>query len=121
MFAVIAFCTATVAILALVSQSLEEARHLQRPMVDAGLVAGAVYAPTNQIIEGEDEGNLGDLMGDSYHNYDWTANKTPVTNKLFQVDIVIKRDDTRAIVSQQSFLFYKPASPASSQEGATAP
>jgi hypothetical protein len=120
MFATIAFCTASFAILALVSQSLEEARRLQRPMVDAGEVAAAVYAPTNSIVEGTDNGNLGDFLGDDYKNYDWTADKNEVgTNKVFQVDITIQREDTQAIVSKESYLFYKPASPAGSMDGAT--
>jgi prepilin-type N-terminal cleavage/methylation domain-containing protein len=120
MFAVIAFCTASFAILALVSQSLEEARRLQRPMVDAGEVAAAVYATTNSIVEGHDDGNLGDILGDDYKNYDWGADKNERgTNKVFEIDITIQREDTQAIVSKESYLFYKPASPAGSMDGAT--
>ncbi|HEY1662908.1 MAG TPA: hypothetical protein VGI03_10855 [Verrucomicrobiae bacterium] len=120
MFAVIAFCTATFAILALVSQSLEEARRLQRPMVDTGLVAADVYAPTNQLIEGEYEGNLSDFLGDDFQNYDWSSVVAEVnTNKFYQVDIVLKRRDTGAVISEAGYLFYKPLSPAGSMDGAT--
>ncbi|HEY3760639.1 MAG TPA: prepilin-type N-terminal cleavage/methylation domain-containing protein [Verrucomicrobiae bacterium] len=120
MFAVMAFCTASFAILALVSQSLEEARRLQRPMVDAGEVAAAVYATTNKIVEGHDEGNLSDILGDDYKNYDWAADKYEVdSNLLFQVNITVTRQDTAAVVSHESYVFYKPDSPAGSLDGAT--
>ena len=116
MFAVIAFCTATFAILALVSQSLDIARRLQRPMVDAGLVA-AMFSITNRIVEQPYSGNLSDLLGDDYKGYTWeTVGNAPWyevdTNKLFRLDIAIKRSGgDGAIVSQGSFLFYKPDSP----------
>ena len=53
MFAVIAFFTASFAILALVSTSFHNARSLQRPIVDAGELA-AHLSQTNQLVEGED-------------------------------------------------------------------
>ena len=68
MFAVVAFCTATFAILALVSQSLDTARRLQRPMVDAGLVASQLSL-TNKLVEGTESGDLGELLGDAYKGY----------------------------------------------------
>jgi hypothetical protein len=70
MFAVVAFCTASFAILALVSQSLDHARRLQRPMIDAGLVA-AELSLTNKCIEGTASGDLGKLLGDAYRGYTW--------------------------------------------------
>jgi hypothetical protein len=118
MFAVIAFCTATVAILALVSQSLEEARHLQRPMVDAGLVASELSL-TNQLIENTESGSLGDLLGDAYNGYTYTYQIEEVqTNKLFEIDIVLQNAN-RSIVSSGSYLFYRPQSPLGSLDGAT--
>lgn len=118
MFAVIAFCTATVAILALVSQSLEEARHLQRPMVDAGLVASELSL-TNQLIENTESGNLGDLLGDAYNGYTYTYQIEEVqTNKLFEIDIALQNAN-RSIVSSGSYLFYRPQSPLGSLDGAT--
>ena len=76
MFAVVAFCTATFAILALVSQSLETARRLQRPMVDSGLVASQLSL-TNKLVEGTESGDLGDLLGDEYKGftYDYAVTK----------------------------------------------
>ena len=118
MFAVVAFCTATFAILALVSQSLEIARRLQRPMVDAGLVA-TIYASTNIIVEGEDEGNLADLCGKGYEEYNWAADKEEVqTNKLFDVNIVIQRGGgSGPVVSKTHVQFYKPDSPPGHLDG----
>ncbi|MBU6410178.1 MAG: hypothetical protein KGR98_07305 [Verrucomicrobia bacterium] len=118
MFAVVCFCTATFAILALVSQSLENTRRLQQPSVDAGLVAAAIYAPTNKIYVGTLSGNLGDILGGAYDNYSWegVADREQ-TNRLRRVDITIRRDDTQAIVSRERFLFYKPQSPPASLEG----
>ncbi len=88
MFAVVAFCTATFAILALVSQSLDIARRLQRPMVDAGLVASELSL-TNKLVEGTASGDLSDMLGDKYKNftYDYAIDEAQ-TNKLFQLVIV---------------------------------
>jgi prepilin-type N-terminal cleavage/methylation domain-containing protein len=118
MFAVVAFCTATFAILALVSQSLEIARHLQRPMVDAGLVASELSL-TNQFIEGTKSGDLGELLGDDYRGYTWAYDiEEAQTNKLFQAIIVIQSDkDNRPVVSKMTILFYRPDSPAGSLDG----
>jgi hypothetical protein len=118
MFAVVAFCTATFAILALVSQSLEIARRLQRPMVDSGLVASELSL-TNQFVEGTKSGDLGELLGDSYKGYTWDYAVDEVqTNKLFQVDIIIQRGGgSGPVVSKMSVLFYRPDSPAGSLDG----
>jgi hypothetical protein len=118
MFAVVAFCTASFAILALVSQSLDTARRLQRPMVDAGLVASQLSL-TNKLFEGTESGDLGALLGDAYKGYTWAYAVAEVqTNKLFQVDIVIQRNGGGgSIVSKTSVLFYRPDSPAGSLDG----
>jgi hypothetical protein len=118
MFAVVAFCTATFAILALVSQSLEIARRLQRPMVDAGLVASQLSL-TNKLVEGVSSGDLGELLGDAYKGYTWDyAVDEAQTNKLFQAVIVIQRNDgNRPVVSKMTVLFYRPDSPAGSLDG----
>ena len=68
MFAVVAFCTATFAILALVSQSLDTARRLQRPMVDAGLVASELSL-TNQFVEGTNRATSANCSSDAYQGY----------------------------------------------------
>jgi type II secretion system protein I len=118
MFAVVAFCTATFAILALVSQSLQNARRLQRPMVDAGLVA-AQLSLTNQLVEGTESGDLGDLLGDAYKGYTWDyAIDEAQTNKLFQVVIAVQSNEgNKPVVSKMTVLFYRPDSPAGSLDG----
>jgi hypothetical protein len=120
MFAVAAFCMATFAILALVSNSLSNARRLQRPMVDAGAVAGELSL-TNQIVEGSKSGDMNEFLGKSYQGYTWTIYKQEVqTNKLFQVDFIVQSPDAgRPVVSKMSILLFRPNSPAGSLDGAT--
>ena len=118
MFAVVAFCTATFAILALVSQSLDMARRLQRPMVDAGLRASQLSL-TNKLYEGTESGNLGDLLGDKYRDYTWATDTwEEQSNKLFHVDIVIQRGgENGPVVSKMRVLFYRPDSPPGHLDG----
>ncbi len=120
MFAVVVFCTATLSILALVSQSLENARRLERPMVDAGLLA-AQLSTTNKLVEGQYSGDLGRLLGDEYKGYTWTEDvEEDQTNKLFHVDFVIQSNQgNRPIISAMRVLYYRPDSPAGSLDGAT--
>ena len=112
MFAMVAFCTATFVILALVSNSLANARRLQRPMVDAGALA-AELSTTNQLAVGLKSGNLSDLLGDSYQGYTWTRDIEEVqTDKLYQADFVIQSGSgDRQVVSKMSILLYSPNSP----------
>ena len=102
-------------ILALVSQSLANARRLQRPIVDAAMIASELSL-TNQIVE---ENQSGDFGG-AYPGYTWTADITEVqTNKLFQVDYVVQRSDNKEVMQKISVLFFRPQSPAGSLDGAT--
>ena len=118
MFAVVAFCTATFAILALVSQSLEIARRLQRPTVDAGLVASELSL-TNKLVENIQSGDLGELLGDSYKGFTWDyAVDEAQTNKLFQAVIVVRgKEGNKPVLSKMTVLFYRPDSPAGSLDG----
>lgn len=119
MFAVTAFCIATFAILALVSQTIDSARRLQRPLLDASLVA-AELSITNKLIEGPVSGDLGSLLGDNYKGYTWTEDIVEAqTNKLFDVYVTIQRNDDRSTVSAEHYLFYRPDSPAGTLDGAT--
>jgi hypothetical protein len=120
MFAVTAFCMATFAILALVSNSLSNARRLQRPMVDAGAVAGELSL-TNQLVEGIYEVDLSKLLGDAYRNYRVTYDVQECeTNKLFNVDFIVQSPDVgRPVVSKMTAKYFKPLSPAGSLDGAT--
>jgi prepilin-type N-terminal cleavage/methylation domain-containing protein len=120
MFAMVAFCTATFVILALVSNTLADARRLQRPMVDAGALA-AQLSQTNQLVEGVKSGSLDELLGDSYQGYTWTRDIEEVqSNKLFQVDFIVQGDSgNKPVVSKMSILLFRPGSPAGSLDGAT--
>jgi type II secretion system protein I len=117
MIAVVIFCTASFAIMGLVSQSIAIAQRLERPMVDAGLVASELSL-TNRLVEGRESGDLRDLLGEDYKGYNWTYNvEEEQTNKLFKVDITVNRNDAdRSVVSQMSVLFYRPDSPAGSMD-----
>ncbi len=121
MFAVVAFCAASFAILALVSTSLGSARLLQQPMVDGGEVAGQL-SQTNSLVEGEESGDLSELLGKQYQDYSYTYDIEEVeTNKLFQVDFIIQRNSGgKPVVSKMSILLFRPASAAGSLDGATA-
>ena len=102
-------------ILSLISSSLANARRLQRPIVDAGMIASELSI-TNQLVE---ESQSGDF-GDAYPGYTWTADITEVqTNRLFQVDYVVQNSDTKEIMQKMSVLFFRPASPAGTLDGAT--
>ena len=120
MFAVAAFFAASFAILALVSTSLQSARMLQQPMVDAGEVASWL-SQTNSLVEGDESGDLSDLLGKKYQDYNWTYDvQEAQSNKLFQVDFVVQRDSgDKPVVSKMSILLFRPQSPAGSLDGAT--
>jgi len=102
-------------ILSLVSSSLRNARRLERPMVDAAMLASELSL-TNQIVEISQSGDFGKL----YPGYTWTADINEImTNRLFRVDYVVQNGDTREVVQRMSVLFYRPQSPAGSLDGAT--
>jgi hypothetical protein len=114
MMAIGIFFMAVFVILALVSSSLENARRLQRPIVDAGMIASELSL-TNALVEGDQSGDF----GDAYPGYSWTADITEVqTNKLFQVDYQVFNDH-KALVQKMSVLFFRPQSPAGTLDGAT--
>jgi prepilin-type N-terminal cleavage/methylation domain-containing protein len=118
MIAIMIFCMCTFAILCLVSSSLENTRRLQRPIVDAGMVASALSL-TNKLVEGNDSGDLGDLLGDAYQGYKWTSAVQEVqSNKLFQVDLILQSPARgNPVVSKMSILLYRPQSDAGSLDG----
>jgi hypothetical protein len=103
----------------LVSSSLENVRRLQRPIVDAGPVAGYLLQ-TNLLVEGVYEADLSDFLGNAYQGYRVTyAVQEVETNKFFQVDFVVQSPDRgRAVVSKMTAMYFKPQS-AGSLDGAT--
>lgn len=112
------FFMAVFAILGLVSSSLNNLRRLQRPLVDASVLASELSL-TNKLTEGKDSGNLADLLGKDYNGYRWTSVIQEVqTNKLFQVDFVVQNaNGDRSVVSQISVLLFRPQSDAGSLDG----
>jgi nitrogen fixation/metabolism regulation signal transduction histidine kinase len=120
MFALVAFCTAMFVILALVSNSLAGARRLQRPLLDAGVVA-AQLSQTN-LVTGVHRVDLGDLLGNTYNGCICTYDiEEAQTNKLFKVDFIVQSNTgDRPVVSKMSILLFSPSSPAGPLDGATA-
>jgi len=102
------FFMAIFAILALVSTNLRNARLLQQPQVDAGILL-ADLVQTNRLTEGSDSGDFGDL----YPGYRWTSDiRQVMTNGLFQVDyVVIRPGGGPNSESTMSVLLYRPNSP----------
>jgi Tfp pilus assembly protein PilV len=119
MIAVGIFFMAVFAILGLVSSSLENARRLRRPMVDASAVL-SWYSQTNKFVEGLESGDLSDFLGKEYQGYKWTRAVSEVqSNMLYQVDCIVQSPDAgNPVVSKMSALFYNKNSPGS-LEGAT--
>jgi prepilin-type N-terminal cleavage/methylation domain-containing protein len=112
MIAIAAFSIAVFAILALVSQSLQNARRLQRPIVDAGMLASELSL-TNQMVEGTESGDFGDV----YPGSTWTATTTEVlSNKLFEVDYTVQRADSDR-PEELSILLFRPQSKAGTLDG----
>src|ERR1017187_7066196 len=120
MIAIGIFFMAAFSILGLVSSSLENARRLQRPLVDAGAVASWLSV-SNKFVEGTYTVNLGDVLGDAYSRYNCTYDVQEVEpNKLFQVGYIVQsRTGNHEIIASMTNLFYSPQSPAGSLDGAT--
>lgn len=108
------FFMAVFTILGVVSNALSNARALQRPVVDAGLLASQLSL-TNKLFEGVDSGDFGNL----YPDYNWTSDTYEVaSNGLFQVDYIIQSKSGRQQVeAKMSVLFFRPESPKGSLSG----
>ena len=118
MIAVGIFFAGVFTVLSLVSGSLANARRLQRPLIDAGALA-AQMSLTNQLVEISDSGNLGDVLGDAYKDYNWTSSiQEAQSNKLFQVDFTVGNAyGNHETLDQITVLFFRPQSPAGSLDG----
>lgn len=118
MIAVGIFFMAVFAILGLVSSALNNARRLQRPLVDASALVSQLSL-TNQLVEGIYSGNLGDALGKAYQDYRWTGEIREVgSNHLYSADYVIQSARGGSeIISRTSTLFYRPQSPPGSLDG----
>jgi Tfp pilus assembly protein PilV len=91
-------------ILALVSNTLRNARSLRRPQVDAGMAA-SIYVSTNRFYEGSMSGDFGDVLDD----YSWDAETYQfATNGLLQADIVLNHRNSHAPPETLSILVFDP-------------
>ena len=105
------FFIATFAILALVSQTLRNARILRHVEVDAGMAAADLFK-TNVVFEGSETGDF----GDAYPEYSWERIYTPVeSNGLWQVDIVLRKRGLHQPADTMSMLLFSPNSKAESE------
>lgn len=105
------FFMATFAILAMVTQTLRNARALQRGDVDAGMAAAQVYETlrTNRL----ENGSLSGDFGETYRDFSWDANwdldwEGGATNNLLKVDIVVKRRDLAKPFDRMIIWVYAP-------------
>jgi len=98
------FFMAVFAILALVSNSVRNARLLRRIEVDAGMVA-AQLSKTNHVTLGNDSGDFGPL----YRDYSWeTFSDEVASNGLIQVDIIVRRRGLQQPSDAMSIFVYDP-------------
>ncbi len=102
MVAIGIFFIATFAILDLVNQNLKAAALLNRLGPTAGMVA-AELSMTNQLSEGTEQGDFGEL----YPDYSWMRDtRIWLTNGMYQVDIVVMHKNN--IYSKQTILLFRP-------------
>ena len=98
------FFMCTFAILALVSNTLRNARSLRRPQVDAGMAA-STYMNTNRWYEGSMSGDFGDVLDE----YTWDADTYQfATNGLLQADIRLNQRSSHAPPETISILVFDP-------------
>jgi hypothetical protein len=108
MIALAIFFMALFSILALISNTLRNARALQVIEPDAGMLAGQLSL-TNKLFVGSESGDF----GDDFPGYSWTREVTEAgTNGFFKVDFIVShRVGRQEVESYLSTLFYRPESP----------
>jgi Tfp pilus assembly protein PilV len=118
MIAIGIFFIGSFAILTLVSQSLSNAQRMKHPLVDASAILSQISL-TNQFTENEYDGNLGDILGKTYADYNYRGEITEVqTNHLYSADFYIFNvRNNRDPVARTTTLFFRPQSPAGSLDG----
>jgi prepilin-type N-terminal cleavage/methylation domain-containing protein len=120
MIAIAIFFVGSFAILSLISTSLNNARRLQRPSVEASPVL-AWYAATNKLVEGTYSGSLGDeeMLGKEYRDYTYMVDVEEIrSNHLYKVECVITpTSGKREVISDLTTVLYKPQSPPGSLDG----
>lgn len=119
MIAIGVFCIGVFAILDVVASVLHGARLLDKPMVDAGVVANQIVQ-TNSIVEISGvSGDLSEFLGDPYKGYAYVYDINEVeSNRLYQADIAVTSDAPgKPVISKMSILLFRPLSPAGSLDG----
>jgi len=100
------FFLAIFAILALVSNTLRNARSLRHIQVDAGMVAAQLFK-TNKFSEQVESGDF----GSAYPDYSWSVESMEAqTNGLWQFNVVVMRRGQREPVDQMSLFIFSPES-----------
>jgi type II secretion system protein I len=113
MIAIAVFCIGAFAILGLVASVMRDARLLDKPMVDAGVVASQI-AQTNQLVEIKGiSGDLSEFLGDNYKGYDYVYEIDEAeSNRLFHAQIAVTSDAPgKPVVSKMDILLFRPLSP----------
>jgi prepilin-type N-terminal cleavage/methylation domain-containing protein len=113
MIAIAVFCIGVFAILGLVASVMRGARLLDKPMVDAGVVASQI-AGTNSIVEIQGaSGDLSDFLGDNYKGYEYVYGIVEVqSNHLYQSEILLTSDAPgKPVISKMDILLFRPLSP----------
>jgi len=100
------FFMAVFTILALVSNTLRNARALQRVEVEATMVA-AELTKTNRYTEGSESGDFGDFAREYSYRYETYE---AATNGLWQADIVLQRRGLGQPAGTMSILLFSPES-----------
>jgi prepilin-type N-terminal cleavage/methylation domain-containing protein len=118
MIAIGVFCIGVFAILDVVATVLHGARLLDKPMVDAGVIASEIQ--TNSVVDGTTgDGYLSDFLGKPYNGYfyAYTINEVQ-SNRLYQADIDVTSDAPgKPVISKMSILMYAPQSPPGRLDG----
>lgn len=108
MIALMIFFMAVFTILSLLSNTLRNARVLQRKTIDVGMVAAQIIGTTNRMTEGSLDGDF----GDAYPDYSWTADVFPdevATNGLVHVDmVVLGRGGNNKVDARMHILVFDP-------------
>jgi len=96
----------TFVLLQITSTNLRIAKALQRTTVDASSLAAEISL-TNQLVEGSDSGDFGDL----YPDHEWRRDITLVgTNGLFEVRFEVYQRGQRDPQSELVILLFRPDS-----------
>jgi len=114
MIAIGVFCIGVFAILDVVASVMHGARLLDKPMVDAGVLASQI-SQTNSIVETTGVvGDLSEFLGEPYKGYEYAYDLNEVeSNHLYEADIVVTSDAPgKPVISKIGILLFRPQSPA---------